>query len=192
LVVMAVMPLGLIGTIWGHWHWDLALNIFSIVGLIGLSGIIINNAILIVVTADGYGLRRATVPSAVAAAGDRLRPILITTLTTVFGLGPLVFERSQQALFLKPTVVTLVYGLGIGAILVLVLVPALLVAQRDFVMLLRGLRRGLRTRHGLGAVVRWASIAALGWLVATLTPWLKGGAGPAGWLMGLLPGLTPG
>src|SRR5690606_26312196 len=68
----------------------------------------------------------------------------------------------------------------------------LLVVQRDFAMLLRGLRRGLRARHGLGEVVRWASIAALGWLVATLAPWLKGGTGPAGWLMGLLPGLTPG
>ncbi len=114
LVVMAVIPLGLIGTIWGHYRWDMAMSIFTVVGLVGMSGIIINNAIVLIATVDARGVGRATTPAVIAAAGDRLRPILLTSATTVLGLAPLLFERSQQALFLKPTVITLVYGLGVG------------------------------------------------------------------------------
>jgi multidrug efflux pump subunit AcrB len=196
VVVIAVIPFGMIGTIWGHWQWGLAMNLFTVVGVIGMSGIIINNAILLISTADGYGLRRATVPAVIASAGDRLRPIMLTTLTTVLGLGPLMFERSQQALFLKPTVITLVYGLGIGAVLVLLLVPALLVVQRDITLILHGWSRSLRVRRGrapgLRPVALLASLAALAWLAATLAPWLSGTPGPAAWLAGALPWLGSG
>jgi hypothetical protein len=198
LVVMAVIPFGLIGTIWGHWHWGLAMSLFTVVGLIGMTGIIINNAIVLIATIDGHGARRATIPAVIAAAGDRLRPILLTSLTTVLGLGPLMYERSSQALFLKPTVVTLVYGLGAGAVLVLILVPALVVVQRDIARLLTSWRRGLRLRAervpGLRVIVAGVSLAGFVWLGATLGPWLAEGAlaGPAALLAPLLPGWPPG
>ena len=80
------------------------------------------------------------------AGRERLRPILMTVGTTVLGLAPLVFERSQQALFLKPTVITLVYGLGIGSVLTLLLVPALVVVQRDITVRFRAWRRALSRR----------------------------------------------
>jgi multidrug efflux pump subunit AcrB len=173
LVVMAIIPFGLIGTIWGHWQWDLAMSMFTVVGLIGMTGIIVNNAIVLIATIDGYGSRRATVPAVVAAAGDRLRPILLTSLTTLLGLAPMVFERSSQALFLKPTVVTLVYGLGIGAMLVLLLVPALVVVQRDVALMHRAWRRALRARGvapALARGLRLASLGALVWLAVCIGP----------------------
>ncbi len=196
VLILAVIPFGFIGTIWGHWHWGLPMNIFTVVGIVGMSGIIINNSILLVATADGYGVRRATVPAAIAAAGDRLRPILLTTSTTVVGLAPLLFERSQQALFLKPTVISLVYGLGLGSLLVLLLVPAMLVVQRDIALALRGWRRSLRARPGRAAGLRVLAVVVTGaavlWLGAILGPWLTGGAGPAVWLGRVLPGLGQG
>lgn len=186
IVVLAIIPLGLIGTIWGHWQWGLPLSMFSVVGLIGMTGIIVNNAIVLIATIDGHLTRRATIPAVIAAAGDRLRPILLTSLTTVLGLTPMLFERSSQALFLKPTVVTLVYGLGVGSLLVLVLVPALVVVQRDVGLALRAWRRGLggHGARGTPRALRAASIAAGLWMAFVLGPWVLGGApsAPAAWI----------
>jgi len=141
LVVMAVIPFGLIGMIWGH-HWHgLPISMFSIVGLIGMSGIIINDSIVLVTTIDQYAARRALVPALVDGVCDRLRPVILTTATTVFGLAPLLFETSRQAQFLMPTVITLVYGLGFGVFLVLVVTPALVAVQGDVARLLRSSRR---------------------------------------------------
>ena len=70
-----------------------------------------------------------------------MRPILLTTLTTVLGLLPLLFEASKDAQFLKPTVITLVYGLGFGMFVILFLVPALVVIQRDFKRLYDAFKR---------------------------------------------------
>ena len=65
------------------------------------------------------------------ATCDRLRPILLTTLTTVFGLAPLLFEQSRDAQFLKPTVITLVFGLGFGMVILLTIVPVFIAVQHD-------------------------------------------------------------
>jgi multidrug efflux pump subunit AcrB len=170
-VVMAVIPFGLVGAIWGHWVSDVPLSMFSVVGLIGLAGIIINDSIVLVRTADDYRRTRALAPAIIAAAADRLRPVLLTTLTTVVGLAPLLFERSQDALFLKPTVITLVYGLGFGMALVLLVVPALLAAQADIGRAAAALRRavGARRRAGpAGAAVALAGAAMAVWFAATL------------------------
>ncbi len=140
-VVMAIIPFGVIGMIWGH-HWHgLPVSMFSIVGLIGMSGIIINDSIVLVTTIDRYADRRALLPALVDGVCDRLRPVVLTTATTVFGLAPLLFETSRQAQFLMPTVITLVYGLGFGVFLVLVVTPALVAVQRDIGILLRSSRR---------------------------------------------------
>ena len=151
LIVLAVIPFGLIGTIWGHAQFGLAMSLFTIIGLIGMSGIIINDAIVLVTTIQDNARRMAIVPAAVAGAVERLRPILLTTLTTVLGLAPLMFEESRQSLFLKPTVVTLVYGLSVGFFIVLLLVPSLMVIQSDLGRAIRSVRRVLgASRIGLG------------------------------------------
>ncbi|MEF3046411.1 efflux RND transporter permease subunit [Pseudotabrizicola sp. L79] len=144
LVVMSVIPFGLIGAIWGHYVWDVPMSLFSVVGLIGMSGIIINDSIVLVSTIDEYSEKRGLFPAIVDGVADRFRPVLLTTATTVLGLAPLMYETSSQASFLKPTVVTLVYGLAFGMVLVLVLVPALMAVQSDVGRMVRSLRRGLQ------------------------------------------------
>jgi len=125
LVVMLIIPFGLIGTIWGHYVWDVPLSMFTVVGLIGMTGIIINDSIVLVTTIDEYAKTRGLVPAVIDATSDRLRPVLLTTLTTVLGLTPLLYETSSQAQFLKPTVITLSYGLSFGLLLVLLVVPSM-------------------------------------------------------------------
>lgn len=100
VVVMAIIPFGLVGAIWGHYIWDVPLSMFTVVGLLGMTGIIINDSIVLVTTIDAYQRDRGLVPSIVEGAADRLRPVMLTTLTTVLGLAPLLYEGSQQAQFL--------------------------------------------------------------------------------------------
>ena len=169
LVVMAIIPFGLVGTIYGHHAWDVPLSMFTVVGLLGMTGIIINDSIVLVTTIDEYAKDRGLIPSIIDGAADRLRPVMLTTLTTVLGMAPLLFERSQQAQFLKPTVITLVYGLGFGMLLVLLVVPALVAAQHDIGRQIAAMRRGLRApARGLqlGLVALWGLV--LGWGALTL------------------------
>jgi predicted RND superfamily exporter protein len=160
----------------------MAMSMFSVVGILGMAGIIINDSIVLVTTVDQYARERGLIPSIVDAACDRLRPVLLTTLTTILGLAPLLFERSSQALFLKPTVVTLVYGLGFGMLLVLLIVPALLAVGHDLGRMGRSMRRSLGlTGQPVGggvravprlalALVALAFAGTLGWYLATGTP----------------------
>ena len=174
MVVMLVIPLGLIGAIHGHWVWGVPLSMFSVVGMIGMSGIIINDAIVLISTVDEYADTRGRIPAIVDAVADRLRPVLLTTLTTVLGLAPLLYEGSRQAEFLKPTVITLCYGLGFGMFLVLMAVPALLAVQHDVARQMAALQRAIRT-----PVLRWvvglAALALAVLFVLTLGPALVSG-----------------
>lgn len=170
IVVMAIIPFGLVGTVYGHNLWDVPMSMFTIVGLLGMTGIIINDSIVLVTTIDDYARDRGLIPSIIDGAADRLRPVMLTTLTTVLGLAPLLYEQSSQAQFLRPTVITLVYGLGFGMVLVLLLVPALMAIQSDISRQVRSARRALRSRRasGLRAVSGATGLAMLGWLAATL------------------------
>ncbi len=196
-VVMAVIPFGLVGTIYGHWAWDVPLSMFSVVGLIGMSGIIINDSIVLVTTIDEHAATRGLIPAIVDGAADRLRPVLLTTLTTVLGLAPLLFESSQQAQFLRPTVITLVYGLAFGLVLVLLVVPALMAAQRD---LGRARRAAARALEGRGSSARaapltWAvraQAAGAGLLLALTLGWTIWRGALPGALASALTAMAPG
>ncbi|MBF9058495.1 AcrB/AcrD/AcrF family protein [Rhodobacterales bacterium HKCCSP123] len=190
MVVMAIIPFGLVGTIYGHVLWDVPLSMFTVVGLIGMTGIIINDSIVLVTTIDEYAEDRGLIPAIIDGTCDRLRPVLLTTLTTVLGLAPLLYEGSADAQFLKPTVITLVYGLGFGMVIVLLVVPAILAMQQDFAKQLTALRRatGTLSRHpamglGLGAL----GVALAGLFAATL-----GSALATGGMIGPLAGLGDG
>ncbi|MGR3520995.1 MAG: efflux RND transporter permease subunit [Roseovarius sp.] len=187
IAVMAVIPFGLVGAIWGHAHWDVPLSMFSVVGLLGMTGIIINDSIVLVTAIDGHARGRGLIPAIIEGTADRLRAVVLTTLTTVMGLAPLLFERSTQAQFLKPTVITLVYGLGFGMVLVLVLVPALLAIGRDLGRPFTALARGWRARRsGVAALMRATGAALTAWFAATVGWVLATGALPAP-LAGLVP-----
>ncbi|RVV98357.1 efflux RND transporter permease subunit [Mesobaculum littorinae] len=177
LVVMAIIPFGLIGTIYGHHLWEVPLSMFTVVGLIGMTGIIINDSIVLVTTIDEYAQTRGLVPAIIDATADRLRPVLLTTLTTVLGLAPLLYEGSSQAQFLKPTVITLVYGLGFGMVLVLLVVPALCAMQSDLSRQIQAARRalGVGRRARVVGVTVWGVVLGIAALfAATLGPAVTG------------------
>ncbi|MBX2855726.1 MAG: efflux RND transporter permease subunit [Rhodobacteraceae bacterium] len=156
LVVMLIIPFGLIGAMWGHYWHGHPLSMFSVVGLLGMAGIIINDSIVLVTTIDEKAPRRAMFEAVLEGTLDRLRAVLLTTLTTIGGLIPLLFETSRQALFLQPTVITLVYGLGFGMLLVLAATPALVLIQRDLALRVASARRLMsharRPRPALGRI----------------------------------------
>ena len=175
LVVMAIVPFGLVGTIYGHYAHNVPLSMFTVVGLLGMTGIIINDSIVLVTTIDDYAKERGLVPSIIDGTADRLRPVMLTTATTVMGLAPLLTEKSQQAQFLKPTVITLVYGLGFGMLLVLLVVPALIAVQADIARQFGATRLALRARSlqfGLGLT----SLALAAWGAATAGAFVVTGA----------------
>ena len=146
LMIMIIIPFGSIGMLWGHYIHGVPLSMFSVVGFIGMSGIIINDSIVLVTTIDEYARNHPFRQALINGVCDRLRAVVLTTATTVFGLAPLLFETSRQAQFLKPTVITLSYGLAVGLFLVILLVPALLAVQRDFGQSVSSGRRLLKAR----------------------------------------------
>ncbi len=124
-IVMIIIPFGIIGAILGHMVMGFALTILSVIGVLGLAGIIVNDSIILVSQVDerlarGQGMEEA----AVGAAQDRLRAVLLTSLTTIGGLLPLMFETSLQAQYLLPIAITMVFGLAVSTVLVLIIVPA--------------------------------------------------------------------
>jgi multidrug efflux pump subunit AcrB len=134
LLVMAVIPLGLTGAILGHWIMGMNMTLLSLFGFFALSGIVVNDSIILVtfykhLRTTGMAVREALVE----AACQRLRAVLLTSLTTIAGLTPLLFETSRQAQFLIPMVTSIAFGLGFATLLILLLVPSLLSIYEDAV-----------------------------------------------------------
>ena len=127
LAVMAIIPFGVVGAVYGHLIMGAHLTMVSMIGILGLTGILVNDSIILVAAAkqrleQGQRMNEA----AVGAARDRLRAVVLTSATTIVGLVPLLFETSRQAQFLVPMAITMVFGLFASTILVLLLVPSLL------------------------------------------------------------------
>ena len=138
LVVMAIIPFGFIGAILGHLVMDYNLTILSLIALLGLAGILVNDSIILVRTIEERIAGGEHVHAAiVGGARDRLRAVLLTSLTTIGGLLPLMFETSLQARFIIPMAITIVFGLALATLLVLVLIPALVGIQEDAKRLIR-------------------------------------------------------
>jgi multidrug efflux pump subunit AcrB len=125
-MIFSLIPIAILGAIWGHGIEGIQLNTLSIYGIIALSGIIINDSIVFVDQInrnlkDGQKIRDAVHNAGLA----RLRPIILTTLTTAFGLAPLILETSRQAQFLIPMAVSVAYGMVFGTFILLIVLPAL-------------------------------------------------------------------
>ncbi len=132
LVVMSAIPFGLTGAIFGHWLMGMDLTLLSLFGFFALSGIVINDSIILVIFYKHLMETGGTVRDAlVDAACQRLRAVLLTTLTTVAGLTPLLFETSRQAQFLIPMATSIAFGLAFGTLLILFFVPSLLSIFED-------------------------------------------------------------
>ena len=123
-IIMGAIPFGLVGAIWGHMVMGLDVTLMSMFGLVALTGVVVNDSLVMV---DFINRRRAIthdIAAAVREAGShRFRPILLTSLTTFFGLVPLMLERSMQAAFLVPMAVSLAFGVLFATLITLFLVP---------------------------------------------------------------------
>jgi len=137
IFVMAVIPFGIIGAILGHLLLGYDISVLSLVALLGLAGIVVNDSIILVRAIQNRSdAGEALIEAITGGARDRLRAVILTSVTTMFGLLPLLFETSLQAQFLKPMAVTIVFGLMGSTMIVLVLVPVLLAVQADIVALI--------------------------------------------------------
>jgi len=127
LVVMMAIPFGLIGAIMGHWWMGLDMTILSLFGFFGLSGIVVNDSIILVsfykrLRESGLGVNDALEEAVV----QRVRAVFLTSLTTVAGLTPLLFETSLQAQFLIPMATAIAFGLIFSTLLILLVIPSML------------------------------------------------------------------
>ena len=124
LVVMAVIPFGIVGAIWGHAFMGLPLTLFSMLGLVALTGVVVNDSIVLVDFINARVNAGTPIREAVIEAGQRrFRPVLLTSLTTIVGLLPILTEQSFQAQLVIPMATSLCFGLLLSTLLVLVLVP---------------------------------------------------------------------
>ncbi|MGB1612960.1 MAG: efflux RND transporter permease subunit, partial [Arenicellales bacterium] len=151
LLIMVVIPFGLVGAVWGHVLMGIDLTILSMFGFFALAGIVINDSIILV--SFYKELRQQGMPidtAVVEAACQRLRAVLLTSLTTIAGLTPLLFETSLQAQFLIPMATSIAFGLAFATVLVLILVPSLLAIYENSFL-------GRRATNASGGLDRSAS-----------------------------------
>jgi multidrug efflux pump subunit AcrB len=139
LVIMSAIPFGLVGAVWGHVIMRLDLTILSMFGLVALTGVVVNDSLVMVDFINRHRSSKGELAQAVRQAGAlRFRPILLTSLTTFFGLSPLMLERSMQARFLIPMAVSLAFGVLFSTFITLMLIPSGYLIMED----LRGLFSG--------------------------------------------------
>ena len=129
LLLLLMIPFSLIGVAWGHWLHNYPINILSFLGIIALIGIVVNDGLVLIGKFNGYLKEGMEYNKALFAAGkSRFRAIFLTSITTVAGLVPLIFETSRQAKFLIPMAISIAYGIIIATVLTLVMLPLMLSA----------------------------------------------------------------
>jgi multidrug efflux pump subunit AcrB len=128
LAVMTAIPLALTGAIFGHWAIGVDIGAMSMLAFFALGGVIVNNSIVLVSFLRREQAAGATLTDAIrSAALSRFRAVILTSVTTIAGLSPLMFENFSLAIYMVPIAVTLCFGLAFGTVLVLLLVPAMIV-----------------------------------------------------------------
>ena len=150
LVVMLAIPFGIVGAVWGHVAMGLDLTLLSTFGIVALSGVVVNDTLVLLsfynqLLSEGMNRRRALVE----AGKHRFRAILLTSLTTFFGLLPMILERSVQAQFLIPMAVSLGFGVLFATAITLVGVPVSMSILAD-VLEFYGFRDGEEVEEEVG------------------------------------------
>jgi len=132
-IILIMIPLGVFGVIWGHGIHGKALSMMSYFGMIALTGVVINDSIVFLSRYNDLLRQGHKVKQAIVEAGkSRLRPIFLTTITTTFGVYPIILEKSIQAQFLIPMAISLVYGIAFGTMFILIFFPVLIHLLNDF------------------------------------------------------------
>ena len=138
LIILVMIPISILGAIWGHGIHGKPVSVLSLWGIVALTGVVINDAVVFLskfnlLIEEGFKVKDAIIQ----AGKSRLRPIILTTLTTSAGLFPLVLEKSFQAQFLIPMAISLVYGVAFGTLFILLFFPALIMVLNDIRRILR-------------------------------------------------------
>jgi len=156
LTIMIMIPFAFIGAVLGHYILGLTMSILSMFALLALAGIVVNNSIILVSTIErrfddllndtenSFNDQNIINEAIISGVVDRLRPVLLTSLTTIGGLSALMFEKSLQAQFLIPMAATIVFGLGVTALLVLIIVPSMMGINNDLSNFIKSLKEGNR------------------------------------------------
>jgi multidrug efflux pump subunit AcrB len=133
LVVMSVIPFGLIGAVIGHWIMGYDLSMMSILGLMALTGVVVNDSLVLVDFINQQRAKGVALLEAVLTSGvKRFRPVMLTSLTTFFGLLPVMLSSSQDARFLVPMAVSLGFGILFATMVTLIAVPLNILMVEDF------------------------------------------------------------
>ncbi|BBO71511.1 multidrug resistance protein [Desulfosarcina alkanivorans] len=141
LIIMLVIPFGIVGAVIGHLIMGYSLSLMSMFGVVALSGVVINDSLVLIDFANRQRLQGMDRHDAIHVSGiNRFRPILLTTLTTFGGLTPMIFETSRQARFLIPMAVSLGFGILFATLITLLLVPCLYLIVEDLRQLLHVFR----------------------------------------------------
>lgn len=155
LVIMSIIPLGFVGAIIGHMFLGYDLTVLSLIALAGLSGIVVNDSIILVRTIDErISAGEPVLEGIIKGTQDRLRAVILTSATTIAGLTPLLFETSLQARFLIPMAVTIIFGLMVTTFLVLLVAPAIIAIQNDIGTGIDRLRENLRQKRAASAALK--------------------------------------
>jgi multidrug efflux pump subunit AcrB len=145
LLIMSSIPFGFVGAILGHALLGKSLSMLSIIGIVALSGVVVNNALVLVDWVNERRRAGESLDQAIRGAGvARFRPVLLTSLTTFVGLVPIVLETSVQAQFLIPMAISLAFGVLVSTGITMLIVPVLYRIGED-------LRVALARRLGVSA-----------------------------------------
>ena len=138
LIVMFAIPFGIVGAVIGHIILGYDLSLVSLMGMIALAGVVVNDSLIMVDYANGLRKKGASAYEAIHEAGlRRFRPIMLTTLTTFGGLMPIIFETSSQAFHLIPMAISLGFGIVFATSIILVIVPCLFLGLEDIQLLIK-------------------------------------------------------
>ncbi|MFD1550796.1 AcrB/AcrD/AcrF family protein [Putridiphycobacter roseus] len=149
IILLIMVPFSLIGVGWGHYIHDFPINILSMLGIIALIGIMVNDG-LVLISKFNINLKEGMKfdEALVEAGKSRFRAIFLTTITTIAGLAPLIFfEKSLQAQFLIPMAISIAYGIAIATVLTLILLPILLSYTNGFKVNMVHFWEGKRPTH---------------------------------------------
>lgn len=143
LLLLLLVPFSLTAVAWGHWFHDFPINILSMLGIIALIGIMVNDGLVLIGRFNGNLRNGATYDEALYQAGrSRFRAIFLTSATTIAGLVPLLLEKSRQAQFLKPMAISIAYGIGFATVLTLLMLPIFLSFSNDVKVFSKWLKTG--------------------------------------------------
>jgi len=143
ILLIIMIPFSMIGVIWGHYFHNFSIGILSFLGIIALIGIMVNDGLVLIGKFNNYLREGMKYDDALIAAGQsRFRAIFLTSLTTVAGLAPLIFEKSRQAQFLIPMAISIAYGIAIATLLTLIMLPLLLSVSNSIKVKIKWLKTG--------------------------------------------------